>query len=77
MVELTVFLCSSSPEQPSFCLVNMSSHGKSIVEYAKLGIPCLPVTFLFEHLTVDPPPKPETRVFEEYSKLRAKYSGVN
>lgn len=69
--------CFSSTEHPNFCLVNLSSHRNSIVEYAKLGIPCLPVTFLFEHLTVDPPPDPESRAYEDYKKLRGKYLSEN
>lgn len=66
-------LPEKSKEKPLFCLVNPSTHAAVLTEYAKQGIPCLPVNYLYEHLTVDPIPDPELRTFEEYRKLRQKY----
>lgn len=63
----------NSLDRPDFCLVNTTTHRNRIAEYAKLGIPCLPFQFLFEHLTTNPPPEPESRAFDEYNQLRAKY----
>lgn len=68
-----LFFCFSSSSKPSFCLVNAGTHMGSVAGYATLGVPCLRLTFLYDYLTVVPPPKPEDSVFEEYKKVREAY----
>lgn len=65
-------LNNRSSEKPSFCLVH-ASRKEVIVECAKLGILCVPLTFLYDHLTVDPSPDPQSRALNEYANLRNKF----
>ncbi|KAK3930026.1 DNA topoisomerase 2-binding protein 1-A [Frankliniella fusca] len=66
-------LAEESQETPSICIVQLSTHRDVLHEFAMKGIPCVPPTFLYDHLTLHPIPSPESKTLEEYKKLRSQY----
>lgn len=66
-------LPEKSQKIPSLCIVTLSTHKGCLDTFARQGIPCVPPTYLYEHLTQDPIPTPEARAYDEYKMLRKKY----